>query len=165
MSSRWASVEPGDIVTLRPKRGVGSTATVTVREVLERHRADGRGLIDTDGATYREFYFDVINHGDSAPGPRPAPRYLPRRQEGVKRESYRPIRWSGVQPGDVVTLRPKRHAGQPVTTTVAQLLDRDRADGRGIVNTEGETYREFFYDIYVHHVPDPDGQRPLPGGI
>ena len=69
--------------------------------------------------------------------------------------SYRPIRWAALELGDSVRLRPKRVPGPRVETTVVQLLERDRADGLGLVDEAGDTYRQFYYDVEIHTSPAP----------
>ncbi len=69
--------------------------------------------------------------------------------------SYRPIRWGAIVPGDSVRLRPKRVAGPRVETSVAQLLERDRADGLGLADDAGDTYRQFYYDVEIFTSPAP----------
>lgn len=68
---------------------------------------------------------------------------------------YRPKRWAALEPGDVVRLRPKRAPGGRVETTVARLLERDRADGLGFVDEAGVTFRQFFYDVEISPSPAP----------
>lgn len=58
-------------------------------------------------------------------------------------------RWAAGAAGDRVQLRPKRPGGQPHTVTVATVLERDRADGRGFVDEAGATFREFYYDVEI----------------
>ncbi len=36
-----------------------------------------------------------------------------------------------------------------------QLLERDRADGRGFVDEAGDTYRQFYYDVESLTSPAP----------
>ena len=69
--------------------------------------------------------------------------------------SYRPIRWAALETGDSVRLRPKRAPGPRVETSVAQLLERDRADGLGFVDEAGDTYRQYYYDIEIFTSPAP----------
>jgi hypothetical protein len=67
--------------------------------------------------------------------------------------SYRPIRWAALETGDSVRLRPKRAPGPRVETSVAQLLERDRADGLGFVDEAGDTYRQYYYDVEIYTPP------------
>jgi len=69
--------------------------------------------------------------------------------------SYRPIRWTAIAPGDAVRLRPKRVAGPRIETSVAQLLDRNLADGLGFVDEAGDTYRQFYFDLELFTSPAP----------
>jgi len=61
--------------------------------------------------------------------------------------SHRPIRWAAIAQGDSVRLRPKRVPGPRIETTVARLLERDRADGLGFIDQAGDTYRQYYYDV------------------
>ena len=69
--------------------------------------------------------------------------------------SYRPIRWAAIAPGDSVRLRPKRVPGARIETTVRRLLERDRANGLGLVDEAGDTYRQFYYDVEIFTSPAP----------
>ena len=60
----------------------------------------------------------------------------------------RHIGWTHVHPGDRVRLRYKRRAGVPrVEVTVVEVLPRVLGDGSGFVADDGETYRQFHWDI------------------
>ncbi len=52
-------------------------------------------------------------------------------------------------------LRPKRAPGPRVETSVVRLLERDRADGLGLVDEAGDTYRQFYYDVKIFTSPAP----------
>jgi len=36
-----------------------------------------------------------------------------------------------------------------------RLLERDRADGLGLVDEAGDTYRQFYYDVEIFTSPAP----------
>ena len=57
-------------------------------------------------------------------------------------------RWSAVVPGAVVSVRGKR---SPLikTVLVASLLEKTLADGPGFVDTDGNNYRAFYFDVTV----------------
>jgi hypothetical protein len=69
--------------------------------------------------------------------------------------TYRPIRWAAIAPGDSVRLRPKRTGGNRVETIVTQLLERSLADGCGFIYEDGQTFRQYFYDIEIYTSPTP----------
>jgi len=55
----WSDIKQGDSVILRPKRVVGDEFQVVVEQVLERRLGEGLGLIDSEGNTYRQWYYDL----------------------------------------------------------------------------------------------------------
>lgn len=55
----WGIIEPGDLVSLRPKRVLSDIVETRVRTQLERNLADGRGLVDEHGKEYREWHYDL----------------------------------------------------------------------------------------------------------
>ena len=55
----WSDIKQGDSVILRPKRVVGDEFQVVVEQVLERRLGEGIGLIDSEGNTYRQWYYDL----------------------------------------------------------------------------------------------------------
>lgn len=56
-------------------------------------------------------------------------------------------RWAHLQVGDVVQLRAKRLPGDPLTVTIANVLERTLVDGRGVADPAGVEYREWHYDV------------------
>lgn len=57
-------------------------------------------------------------------------------------------RWTAVVPGAVVSVRGKR-SPLAKTVLVASLLEKTLADGPGFVDTDGNDYRAFYFDVTV----------------
>ena len=77
----WSDIKQGDSVILRPKRVVGDEFQVVVEQVLERRLGEGIGLIDSEGNTYRQWYYDLAattNTDIMRRAPRTAAIRLPR---------------------------------------------------------------------------------------
>jgi len=64
---RWAAIEPGDSVRLRPKRLAGPRVETTVVQLLDRTLADGLGFVDEAGEIYRQYFYDVEIYTSTAP--------------------------------------------------------------------------------------------------
>lgn len=61
--------------------------------------------------------------------------------------------WAHLSVGDRVNLRAKRGDAVRRTTTVVSILPPTRADGRGIIGDDGESYRQWRWDLSPERVP------------
>lgn len=57
--TRWQALRVGDLARLRPKRVSGERVEVVIAGLLDRDLRDGVGLIDENGAVFRQWHYDV----------------------------------------------------------------------------------------------------------
>lgn len=71
---------------------------------------------------------------------------VPRPRIGATPTRGRLISWSSVRTGQTVLLRGKRTPSE-LTVTIAEVLPRVLGDGLGIRSTDGEVFRQYYFDV------------------